>query len=109
MRLNRRQRRERSPKQERREVSNIINHRFLRSLAHFFKRMGSPVCLRLSPLRSGSLWPALFKALLVCSATAAHACTVPVFRYALDRWPAETWTLEAPREAFLTEPLATTL
>ena len=42
-------------------------------------------------------------------AAAAHSCTVPVFRYALDRWPAETWTLEAPRSAFTTEPLATAL
>jgi hypothetical protein len=40
---------------------------------------------------------------------AAEACTVPVFRYALDRWPAESWTLEAPRAAFLTAPLAATL
>jgi hypothetical protein len=43
------------------------------------------------------------------SVMAAEGCTVPVFRYALDRWPAETWTLEAPRSVFLTEPLATTL
>jgi hypothetical protein len=48
-------------------------------------------------------------ALSFLAAAQASGCTVPVFRYALDRWPAESWTLEAPRSVFLTEPLATTL
>lgn len=48
-------------------------------------------------------------AFLLLALSRAPACTVPVFRYALDRWPAETWTLEAPRTAFTTEPLATAL
>jgi len=34
------------------------------------------------------------------------ACDVPVFRYALDRWPADTFRLEAPVTALQTEPLA---
>lgn len=39
----------------------------------------------------------------------AEACTIPVFRYALDRWPSEPWRLEIPTHAFTTEPLATEL
>ena len=39
----------------------------------------------------------------------ASACTVPVFRYALDHWPSEPWLLETPLESFTTEPLATEL
>ena len=38
---------------------------------------------------------------------AAEACSVPVFRYALDRWPADAFRLEAPAAALGTEPLAT--
>ena len=36
-------------------------------------------------------------------------CSVPVFRYALDRWPADMFRLEAPPAVFQTEPLATEL
>lgn len=43
------------------------------------------------------------------AAATVQGCTVPVFRYALDRWPAEIWTLEAPRSAFTSEPLASAL
>jgi hypothetical protein len=43
------------------------------------------------------------------AARSAGACTIPVFRYALDRWPSEPWILEAQQEAFTQEPLATSL
>lgn len=39
----------------------------------------------------------------------ASACTVPVFRYALDHWTSEPWLLETPIESFTAEPLATEL
>ena len=41
--------------------------------------------------------------------TIASACTVPVFRYALDHWPSEPWQLEAPIAAFTQEPLSAAL
>ncbi len=38
-------------------------------------------------------------AVMLCT-TAAEACSIPVFRYALDRWPADRFTLEiAPGDA----------
>lgn len=41
----------------------------------------------------------LAAALVLCAAT-THACSIPVFRYALDRWPADRYTLEiAPADA----------
>jgi hypothetical protein len=30
------------------------------------------------------------------SASCLHACNVPVFRYALERWPSEVWTIYLP-------------
>ncbi len=39
----------------------------------------------------------------------ANACTVPVFRYALDHWPSEPWQLDAPIGAFTEEPLSAAL
>lgn len=40
----------------------------------------------------------LLRALLIIaaafSAVAAHACSIPVFRYALDRWPADAFALD---------------
>ena len=78
MSLNRRQRRKGRMKQGWRKMAIFLNLRFL-----------------------------LFNLFLLCISAAAHACTVPVFRYALDRWPAEMG-LEAPR-GLLTEPLATML
>ncbi len=40
----------------------------------------------------------LLRALLIVAATFfaafAHACSIPVFRYALDRWPADSFSLE---------------
>ncbi len=45
----------------------------------------------------------------LCVAFAAHACTVPVFRYALDRWPADLFRLEAPASAFDQDPVASQL
>src|SRR5205823_2404103 len=47
---------------------------------------------------------ALVLALLV---PAVLACDVPVFRYALDHWPADTFLLEAPPAVLRAEPLAT--
>ncbi len=41
--------------------------------------------------------------------TIASACTVPVFRYALDHWPSEPWQLDAPIGAFTQEPLSAAL
>ncbi len=42
---------------------------------------------------------ALFAVVLALSTT-AHACSIPVFRYALDRWPPDRFTLEvAPDDA----------
>lgn len=37
-------------------------------------------------------------ALLFCLASAAPACTIPVFRFALDRWQADAFTLLLPAE-----------
>lgn len=46
------------------------------------------------------LWLALaFAAGVPSSAPSARACTVPVFRYALDRWPAEIYELRVDRAA----------
>jgi len=43
---------------------------------------------------------------LLAAASLAHACSVPVFRYALDRWPADAFHLDAPAAALREEPLA---
>lgn len=40
-------------------------------------------------------------------ASAVFGCDVPVFRYALDHWPADAFRLEAAAKALQTEPLAT--
>jgi hypothetical protein len=37
---------------------------------------------------------------------AVFGCDVPVFRYALDRWPADAFRLEAPAAVLQAEPLA---
>ncbi len=47
----------------------------------------------MSVLNSGSRCLALLAACLTLNA-GAHACTIPVFRYALDRWPADNFRLE---------------
>lgn len=61
-------------------------------------------------------WGALFsgarfttRALLLLAAftSGSFGCSVPVFRYALDRWAPDAFRLEAPQAAFQTEPLAT--
>ncbi|MDQ3623692.1 MAG: hypothetical protein M3463_14575 [Verrucomicrobiota bacterium] len=36
----------------------------------------------------------------------AGACSIPVFRYGLDRWPADQYRLEVPAGVMATEPLA---
>jgi hypothetical protein len=53
-----------------------------------------------------TLFSAICIGLFTSLALKASACTVPVFRYALDRWPSEPWQLEAPLSTFTTEPLA---
>lgn len=47
--------------------------------------------MRSGPVRS----LAFVAALVMLGAQLASACTVPVFRYALDHWPADTYKLEA--------------
>ena len=60
---------------------------------------------RASAKRGGSFLAAVCLAFAIL-ATTALGCSVPVFRYALDRWPADAFRLEAPPSAFLAEPLA---
>lgn len=43
---------------------------------------------------------------LSCATTLAHACSVPVFRYALDRWPADKYRLEVSAEDAKDEEVA---
>jgi len=43
---------------------------------------------------------------LSCATTMAHACSVPVFRYALDRWPADKYRLEVSAEDAKDESVA---
>ncbi len=51
----------------------------------------------------------IIAALALVLPTAAAACSVPVFRYALDRWPADAFRLEAPAAALRGEPVASDL
>ncbi len=51
----------------------------------------------------------LIAALALMLPTVATACTVPVFRYALDRWPPDAFRLEAPAAALRGEPIASDL
>ncbi|MEI7728683.1 MAG: hypothetical protein WCO56_03895 [Verrucomicrobiota bacterium] len=44
---------------------------------------------------------------LALGGPAIFGCDIPVFRYALDRWPADAFRLEAPTTVLQTEPLAT--
>lgn len=44
---------------------------------------------------------------LALGMAAAAGCDIPVFRYALDRWPADAFRLEAPALVLRAEPLAT--
>jgi len=46
---------------------------------------------------------------LAISASAGFGCSVPVFRYALDRWQPDFFRLEAPALVFKTNPLAAEL
>jgi len=48
-------------------------------------------------------------AILLVSHLGAVACQVPVFRYALDRWPADLFRLEAFEEALSAGPVASLL
>ena len=47
-----------------------------------------------------------FLALRLCLPSAS-GCDIPVFRYALDHWPADNFQLEATADVLRTEPLAT--
>jgi len=58
--------------------------------------------------KSGAVAPALIL-LLGLGVPAAFGCDIPVFRYALDHWPADPFRLEAPRAVLAAEPLATDL
>ena len=58
--------------------------------------------------RRGRLLAAAFVMLLALN-VASLGCSVPVFRYALDRWPADAFHLDAPPAVFQSEPLATEL
>ncbi len=55
--------------------------------------------------------PSLLAGLVLCVliAQTGLACTVPVFRYALDRWAPDRFQLKAPSAHFQEEPLATQL
>jgi hypothetical protein len=55
--------------------------------------------------------PSLLAGLVLCVliAQTGLACTVPVFRYALDRWAPDRFQLKAPAAHFQEEPLATQL
>lgn len=48
----------------------------------------------------GGRWAVLLLLTLVASSARTHACSIPVFRYALDRWPADRFQLEvSPADA----------
>lgn len=51
----------------------------------------------------------IIAALALLLPTVATACSVPVFRYALDRWPADAFRLEAPAAALRGEPITSDL
>jgi hypothetical protein len=44
---------------------------------------------------------------LALGVPSAFGCDIPVFRYALDHWPADAFRLEAPAAVLQAEPLAT--
>lgn len=57
-----------------------------------------------------SSWMALVAgAAILGNAPSAHACTVPVFRYALDRWPGEIYSLHVDRAAAAKPEIASLL
>jgi hypothetical protein len=47
-------------------------------------------------------WTFAFVLLPLLAASSSYACTIPVFRYALDRWPATPYILEADAETIET-------
>src|SRR5712672_4699059 len=53
--------------------------------------------------------PAAAFVTLLALSVGSLGCSVPVFRYALDRWPADAFRLEAPPAVFQSGPLATEL
>ena len=53
-----------------------------------------------APLRMTRFFEAALFAIILALSVSAHACSIPVFRYGLDRWPADRFTLEvAPGDA----------
>ena len=48
--------------------------------------------------------PGSFVALLLAVTADAHACSVPVFRYALDRWPADLYEVIVFHRGALKDP-----
>ncbi len=48
-------------------------------------------------------------AFLISGVIAAQCCSVPVFRYALDHWPADSFRLEVPVEIYQDDALAPAL
>lgn len=67
------------------------------------KIINAPVFLRGGFCKISSAAAAIILAL---TSPAVFACDVPVFRYALDRWPADVFRLEAPAAVLSAEPLA---
>lgn len=61
----------------------------------------SPLTSRFRPvsLRFSTLYTLGLSLLLLAAATAAECCTIPVFRYALDRWEADKFHLILPATA----------
>lgn len=49
---------------------------------------------------------ALGIAVIAMAASTAYPCSIPVFRYALDRWPADGYRLEVPQSAMSDPELA---
>ncbi len=51
-------------------------------------------------------WTLVFAAATLLAPLAAPACSLPVFRYALDRWPADNFRFEVSAADARTEPVA---
>lgn len=62
--------------------------------------------MRRRPARTAPLSALLAATLLLAGAGWLGACTIPVFRYGLDRWPSDPFVLQAPVAAMAREPMA---
>jgi hypothetical protein len=65
--------------------------------------INAPASLRGGFCKTGSVVAVMFLSL---ASPMVFACDVPVFRYALDRWPADVFRLEASAAILSAEPLA---